>query len=238
MLWVHKELSSRGIQAMGQTWNYLATTIGRKQVVALTALGLSGFVLAHMLGNLLMFISPRAYNEYGHNITHGPIYELIEWGLVGAFAVHAFVALQLKVFNLRARPERYATSARGEKASSKVSSTMAIQGLLILVFVVLHLRTFKYGPHYTVDYGQGPIRDLFKLVVEVFQGPGAVVWYLAALMVLGLHLSHGIRSLFQTWGIHHPRYQCLLRGVAWLYALLVAGGFMAQPIFVYFFYQP
>lgn len=222
---------------MRQTLQYLATTIGRKQIVAVTGLALSGFVLGHMAGNLLMFVSPQAYNEYGHGITSGPLYLPIEIGLLSAFLFHAFIAIRLKIRNISARAKGYAVQPKGDKAADKVSSTMAIQGLIILVFVLLHLRTFKYGPIVMVDYGKGPIRDLFVLMVDVFNQPGYVIWYVAALLVLCLHLSHGIRSVFQTFGVHHPRYQPALKAAAWAYALIVAGGFIAQPIYIFFFYQ-
>lgn len=222
---------------MTQKLHYLGTTIGRKQVVALTGLGLAGFVMGHMAGNLLMFVSPQAYNEYGHGITTSPLYIPIEAGLLAAFLFHAFIAIRLKIRNAKARLNRYAVSASGEKAVDTVSSTMAIQGLIIAVFVILHLKTFKYGPVYMVDYGKGEIRDLFRIIVEVFQQPGYVVWYIAALVVLGLHLSHGIRSVFSTWGVYHPRYLMPLRALSWAYALIVAGGFIAQPIYVFFFHK-
>lgn len=222
---------------MTQNPHYLGTTIGRKQVVALTGLGLAGFVMGHMAGNLLMFVSPQAYNEYGHGITSSPLYLPIEFGLLAAFLFHAAIAIRLKIRNVKARLSRYAVSASGEKAVDKVSGTMAVQGLIIGVFVLLHLRTFKYGPVYTVNYGGGEIRDLFRIIVEVFQSPGYVAWYIAALVVLGLHLSHGIRSVFSTWGVYHPRYLVPLKALAWAYGLIVAGGFIAQPIYVYFFYK-
>jgi succinate dehydrogenase / fumarate reductase, cytochrome b subunit len=218
-------------------FQYFCSTIGRKQLVALTALGLSGFVMAHMAGNLLMFVSPQAYNEYGHGITHGALYLPLEFGLAAAFLVHAFIAIRLKVRNLGARGGRYAVSPSGEKAADRASSTMAVQGLIILVFVILHLKTFRFGTHYEVDYGEGPIRDLFRLVVEVFHSPGYTFWYIAALLILGAHLTHGIKSMFQTWGVHHPRLQPALKVLSWAYALIVAGGFIAQPVYVFFFHH-
>ncbi len=222
---------------MTQKMRYLGSTIGQKQIVALTGLGLSGFVLGHMAGNLLMFISPQAYNEYGHGITSSPLYLPIEIGLLAAFLFHVFVALRLKFKNLKARSDKYAVQATGEKASDKVSSTMATQGFIIAAFVILHLRTFKYGPVYMMDYGKGPIRDLFRVMVEVFNQPGYLVWYVATLLVLGLHLSHGIKSVFTTWGAYHPKYVPALKALAWGYAIIVVGGFLTQPIYIYFFHQ-
>jgi succinate dehydrogenase / fumarate reductase, cytochrome b subunit len=216
---------------------YFSATIGQKQVVAATAIGLSLFVLVHMAGNLLILVSAQAYNEYGHATVTNPLIKAAEIGLAIIFLAHTFVALRLQWLNRQARPERYAVSARGDKATGLISKTMAIQGVLIFAFVIIHLKTFKYGPEYMVDYGNGPIRDLFRLILEEFQKPGLVGWYLFAVVVLGLHLSHGIKSVFQTWGANHPRYQNAVRALAIGYALIVAGGFLSQPIYVYFFYK-
>lgn len=223
---------------MTKNFSYWRVTIGQKQIVAATGLGLALFVLSHMAGNLLMFKSPQAYNEYGHALVSNPLFFLAEGGLIAAFLFHASIAIRLQFINKAARPVAYAASPTGAKATDPVSKTMAIQGMIILVFVLLHLWTFKYGPHYEVDYGKGPIRDLFKLVTEVFQSPGYIAWYSFSLIVLGLHLSHGIKSVLQTFGIHHPAYQNHIKLAAVLYALLVAGGFLSQPIYMFFFYKP
>jgi len=222
---------------MKQKFCFLRSTIGRKQVVAVTGLGLSIFVLTHMAGNLLMFVSAQAYNEYGHALVSNPLFILAELGLLAAFLFHAGVAIRLQVVNRLARPQSYAVSASGEKGTDLVSKTMAVQGLIILVFVVLHLIKFKWGPEYTVDYGKGPIRDLHRLVVEVFSSPGNVGWYILCLVVLGLHLSHGIKSVLQTFGLHHPAYQCKIKVLAVGYAVAVAVGFIAQPVYMFFFYK-
>ncbi len=222
---------------MKEKFSFLRSTIGRKQVVALTGLGLSLFVLTHMAGNLLMFVSPQAYNEYGHALVTNPLFIFAELGLLAAFLFHALVAIRLQILNRSARPNGYAVTAKGEKATDPISKTMAIQGLIILVFVILHLIKFKWGAHYTVDYGKGPIRDLHRLVVEVFAEPGYVAWYILCLVALGLHLSHGIKSALQTFGLHHPAYQCRIKLLAIGYAVAVAGGFIAQPIYMFFFFK-
>jgi succinate dehydrogenase / fumarate reductase, cytochrome b subunit len=216
---------------------WLCSTIGRKQVIGVTGLGLSLFVLAHMAGNMLMFVSPQAYNEYGHALVSNPLIYVAEAGLIAFFAGHLLLALKLAWENAVARPQRYAVAASGDKATSLVQKTLWAQGLLILVFVILHLITFKFGTVYMVDYGAGPIRDLHRLMVEVFSIPMYVVWYVVALVVLGLHLSHGLGSTFQTLGLHHPKYQGLIKCLSRGYALIVAGGFLAQPIYIFFFHQ-
>lgn len=208
-------------------------SIIRKQIVAITGLGLAGFVLVHMAGNMLLFVSPQAYNEYSHKLVSNPAIYIAELGLVLFFIGHIFQASYLTYKNYRARPIGYAMRATKEKRTPWVHRTLFAQGMIILAFSILHLATFKYGPDYKVDYGHGQIRDLYKLVIEVFQDPGYVAWYVFALLILGMHLSHGVRSTIQTFGIHHPRYQGKIRAFGYLYALIVMAGFLSQPIYVF-----
>ncbi len=216
--------------------SYLTSTIGQKQVVALSGLSLSLFVLAHMMGNLLIFVSPQAYNMYGHALVSTPLIYVAEAGLVLFFALHVFLAIRLTWLNRGARPQAYAVSAKGEKATHFVQKTLLAQGLVILVFVILHLITFKYGKVYWVTYDGVTVRDLHRLIIEVFSQPGYLTWYLVALVVLGLHLSHGVSSALQTFGAAHPQLTPLLKKIGLGYALIVSLGFISLPIYVYFIY--
>ena len=222
---------------MSNKVSYLCSTIGRKQLVGLTGLGLAGFVLTHMLGNLLILVSPEAYNKYSHALITNPLLLVAEAGLLLMFFGHICLALYLAVKNKMARKTGYAVRSNGEKGTSWIMRTLWMQGLLILVFLILHLISFKYGTHYTVTYGGVEMRDIHKLVVEVFQQPGYVVWYLVALFILGFHLSHGVKSSIQTFGIYNPRIQCGIKLLSWAYAILVTVGFVVQPLYVYFLYQ-
>ncbi len=216
---------------------WIGSTIGRKQVIGLTGLGLSGFLFTHMLGNMLIIVGPQAYNQYAHALTSNPLIYAAEVGLVFMFLVHLLLAVRLSLAGLRARDSRYAVLSSGAKATSWIQRTLWPQGLLILAFAVSHLVTMKYGAHYTVNYGQGEIRDLHKLVVEVFMEPGFVIGYLVALVILGLHVSHGVSSAVQTLGVHHPRFQKGIRCTSILYAIVVIGGFISQPLYVFFIHR-
>ena len=186
---------------------------------------------------MLILVGPQAYNEYSEKLTSNPLIYVAEVGLLAMFLIHVFLAIRINLKNWGARDSRYAMWPSGAKRTSLIQRTLLAQGLLILVFTILHLITFKYGPHYTVNYGHGEIRDLFKLVIEVFHEPGYVAWYLVALVVLGFHLSHGVGSSFQTMGLHHPRYQSMIRCLSVFYAVVVSVGFISQPIYVYFIHQ-
>lgn len=213
---------------------WLSSTIGRKQLVGITGLGLSGFVLTHMLGNMLILVGPQAYNQYAHALVTNPFIYIAEAGLIAMFLAHIFIALRLSWSNYQARDFKYAMRPSGEKRTTYIQRSLWAQGLLILAFTILHLITFKYGPHYTTNYGGIEMRDLHKLVIEVFQEPLYVAWYIVALIVLGLHLSHGVGSSLQTLGIHHIRYQRHFKTISLLYAVIVTLGFLSQPIYVFF----
>lgn len=214
---------------------WICSSIGRKQLIGLTGLGLAGFLLTHMAGNMLILAGPEPYNKYSHALISNPLIYIAEGGLLAAFVAHLIFALWISWKNMKSRDTRYAVQPAGDKRTGWTYRTLWAQGLLILVFTILHLATFKYGTHYTANYGGVEMRDLHRLVIEVFHEPGYVIWYVVALFVLMFHLGHGVRSSLQTWGVHHPRYQCAFRGISWGYAIIVTLGFLSQPIYVFFF---
>lgn len=208
--------------------------IGKKAILALTGLVWAGFVFTHMLGNLLIFMGPEAYNTYGHKIVTNPALYFAEAVLVISLIIHVVLAVHLTRISRRARPERYAMTSNGEKGVSLASRTMIYHGIVLLVFIVLHLQTFKYGPHYSVNYNGVEMRDLHRLILEVFASPVYAIGYTAVMLILCLHLSHGVSSLFQSWGFNHPVYSPILKKVGVVYALGVGFGFLSNPVFIFF----
>lgn len=205
--------------------------------MALAGLALCLFVLTHVLGNFLMFVSPEAYNIYGHKLTSNPLIYLAEAGLVLMFVLHIIEGVSVTLTNRKARPQNYAVAPNGPKRTTYTQKTMMWQGMVILIFVVLHLITFKYGEVYMVRYGDEEVRDLFRLVYEVFQSPGYVFWYVIAVLILGFHLSHGFYSSLQTLGANHPAYTPKFKLISILYGVLIGVGFAIQPLYMMFFYQ-
>lgn len=214
---------------------FLGSTVGKKYLMGLSGLAWAGFVLAHMAGNLLMFVSADMYNMYGHALTSGKIIYVAEAGLILALITHVYCAIILTIQNRATKQSKYAVAASGEKKVSKASRTMAIQGSLILAFIILHIVTFKYGTHYETTVDGIVIRDLFRLIIEVFHQPGYVFWYIICLVLLGFHLSHGIKSSFQSLGVMNGTYRSIFQKISIAYAVIVAAGFIAQPIYVYLF---
>lgn len=204
--------------------------------MGLAGAGWTLFVLGHMAGNLLIFAGPEAFNKYGHAIvTNKPLLYGTEVFLLVCLVTHVLLGITLTLQNKKAKPEKYAVSAGPTKKSSWASRTMALHGSIILIFIISHLLTFKYGKFYSVEYDGETMRDLHRLVTEVFSQPGYVVGYIFCLVLLGFHLSHGASSVFQSLGLNHPRYNSLIKKAGLGYALIVAAGFISQPVYVFLF---
>ena len=213
----------------------LSTSTGSKVLVALTGLALVGFLAGHLAGNLLALFGPETYNEYSHALISNPLLVPVEIGLVAILLMHMITAAGVFVRGRQARPKGYAVKrwAGGASRKSWASTTMIGTGAVIFVFLILHLRTFKYGAWY-VDPATG-YRDLYTLLVEVFQNPGYVAFYVVCMALVGMHLRHGLSSSFQSLGLMPKSWTGrILRAGASL-AVLVGGGFALIPVVIYFF---
>ncbi|MES2856916.1 MAG: succinate dehydrogenase cytochrome b subunit [Bdellovibrionota bacterium] len=212
---------------------YFTSAIGRKQIMGVTGIAWSLFVLSHMAGNLLIFVGPDAYNKYSHALISNPLLIVAELGLVVTLLLHVVNGVMLTLENRAARPQKYAMPTNGAKKARFQSKYMAFHGTLILVFIILHLITFKYGTHYTTVVDGVEMRDLHRLIMEVFQSPGYVFWYVICVIGVGLHLSHGFYSSFASLGVFHPRLSGAMSKLGYIYAFIVAAGFLAQPLYVF-----
>lgn len=215
--------------------NFLCSSVGKKFLVGLTGLGLSGFVLMHMAGNLFLLVGAEAYNKYGHAMITNPLLIPAEIGLVVMFLIHVGLALKLNYENRTAHgvgPHHRPSNC--DKDARFASRYMVLTGILIFVFLVLHLMWFKYGTYYETELHGEKVRDLYRLVSEEFHKPGFVAWYVFSMLVLFLHLAHGFSAVFQTIGLGSVR-NCTLKKIGWAFALLVSGGFISQPIYFFFF---
>ncbi|MEY4066562.1 MAG: hypothetical protein RIR26_2770 [Pseudomonadota bacterium] len=213
---------------------YLSSTIGRKYIMSISGLVWTLFVLTHMLGNLLIFAGPDTYNAYSYKLISNPLIYLAEAALVIFIGAHASTGISLKMRNLRTKPALYAVTPKSAKGASLSSKSMIWSGSITLVFLILHLVTFKYGAFYETTVDGTAMRDVYKLVVECFAQPGYVVWYSFCLILVGLHLYHGVSSSFQTLGLNHPKFNNAIKGFGWAYSVVVAAGFLAVPLYVFF----
>lgn len=215
----------------------LLSSVGMKTVMALSGLALYGFLAGHIVGNLQLF-SGTAFDRYAHMLSSNPLIVPTELVLIALLCVHVASGIAVTTGNWRARPTAYAVvaDAEGPSRRSFASRTMIWTGALVLIFAVVHVAQFKYGPAeadgYVRTIGGVEMRDLRRLVLEVFREPLWTGAYAVAMVVLGFHLFHALSSSLQSLGIFHPRYENALLVATGAVAVAIAGGFLALPLLV------
>jgi succinate dehydrogenase cytochrome b subunit len=215
--------------------SFFASSVGSKYLIALSGLSLVGFLILHLAGNLLVLVSRDAFNGYSDRLIHNPLLIPAELGLLALFLLHVYKTVKLWFGSRDSRPTGYAQSkwARHTSRKSVASTTMILSGTFLFVFVLLHLVTFKYGPHYlTADHPAQ--RDFYRLVVEVFSKPGYVLFYVVSMVIIGFHLWHGASSAFQSLGVDQAGLASKIRAAGWGLAVLIAGGFLIIPVWIFF----
>ena len=202
----------------------LGSSVGKKILMAVTGLGLIGFLAGHLLGNMMAFAGADAFNGYAAKLhSMQPYLSVFNIGLATLGLVHIAVGILLFFENLRARPKSYkVTQNPGGRTIG--SNTMPYTGVLILVFVISHLLKFTF-----VDKTVTPI---YQQMAAAFSNPLWVIFYVAAMVVVAVHLSHGSWSLFQTFGLNHPRYMPLIMKLGLAVAFVFGIGFGIVPIFI------
>lgn len=216
--------------------NIFSSSLGKKYVMALTGLGLFLFVIAHLLGNLQIFLGPEAINRYGNLLQTNP--EIL-WPsriiLLILVALHIWAAAKLTRENRAARPVAYGNYR--PVGSTYASRTMLMSGLIVAAFVTYHLL------HYTVEvtavnltgqdfaeFKRNGVHDIFKMMVVGFSNPWVSGFYLLGVALLCLHLSHGASSMFQSLGWKNDAYRPWLDNLARVVALLIFVGYASIPV--------
>ena len=210
----------------------LRSLITTKLIIGVTGILLFAYLLLHIAGNLMVFLGRDAFNSYSHALISNPLVVPVEIGLLVVFLIHLFKAVRMTFQNQSARPVKYATKtwAGGASQKSLASSSMILTGLAILIFVPIHVKTVKYGAFYDVG---GGVRDLYRMEAENFNSPLAVAFYVVMMVVVGLHLWHGVASSFQSVGLNGPRFTPLIRKIGKVSAVVIAGGFIVITLWVF-----
>ena len=194
--------------------------------MSLSGAGLMGFVLVHLLGNLTLFVDPtgEAFDKYAFTLESSPLLPFAEIGLAVLFAVHIALGVRVALDNREARPVRYKDlEAHGQRTLS--STTMIVTGLLILIFLVVHLWDFRLA--------ERDRAGLAAMVVHRLSRPLAALLYVVGVAALGIHLWHAFQSAFQSLGLNHPQYRPLIRKTGRAFAVVIALGFVAFPIGIF-----
>lgn len=223
------------------------TSVGKKVIMAVTGMLLVGFVIFHMYGNTKMFAGPEVFNEYaaglreiGHPIFgHEHLLWVARLGLLAAVVGHIWSAASLT------RQSQKSTLANGVSGTRRYGSqkrqtgyaayTMRYGGLLIFLFILFHLAHLTFGYFYGPGqylHPEGNEYEVYNNVVFGFQQWWISGIYILTMIFLGLHLYHGVWSMFQTLGLNNAKYTSLLKGLAIAVALVVAIGNITFPIAV------
>jgi succinate dehydrogenase / fumarate reductase, cytochrome b subunit len=215
--------------------SFWASAVGKKWIMALTGIGLMGFVFAHMVGNLKMFLGRTEFDEYAEGLRsllqpiapHGFMLWALRVGLIVLFGLHILSAFQLTRINQRARPTKY-QSPRDYIAANFAARTMRWTGIIVLLYLIFHLADLTWG-WANPDYVRGAAYD--NLVASLSRWPVAII-YIIGNIALGIHLFHGGWSMFQSLGLNSPRYNGARRAFAAGFAIVVAGINCLFPIMV------
>lgn len=213
-----------------------STALGKKYVMGATGIGMMGFVLFHMIGNLKMYMGAEALNHYAEflKVLLYPIAPKgwVLWGLRGGLItmllLHLHAAYSLTVINRHARPVKY-QSKRDYQIASFASRTMRWSGIIILAFIIWHLADLTFGVANTSEFNR---TEVYDNVVNSFSRTPVALFYVIANILLGIHLFHGAWSIFQSFGWNNPRFNTWRRAFATGFAAIVVLGNVSFPIAV------
>jgi succinate dehydrogenase / fumarate reductase cytochrome b subunit len=217
-----------------------STAVGKKYAMAISGIALMGFVLFHMIGNLKMYFGAAELNEYAEFLKKllyplapkESVLWILRLGLIGMLALHLHAAWSLTVLNRQARPVRY-QSARDYKEASLASRSMRLSGIVVLLFVVWHLLDLTFGVVNTIGADGEFVRaEVYANVVRSFERWPVAVFYIVANLLLGIHLSHGAWSIFQSLGWNNPRFNAWRVAFARGFAAVVVIGNVSFPVAV------
>jgi len=211
------------------------TALGKKYVMAVTGILLMGYVFAHMLGNLKLYLGESDLNHYSEWLRDiaTPIVPrtvalwLMRTGLIAAFVLHIHAAYSLTRMNRRARGGWY-ESDRDYVAANFASRTMRWTGVIVGLFVLFHLMDLTWG-NANPDFERG---EVYANVVASFERVPVALTYVVANLALGVHLYHGSWSLFQSLGMNNPRFNHWRRWFAVGFAVLITVGNVSFPVAV------
>ena len=217
---------------------FLRSSLGKKLIMSLTGLFLMIFLVVHLSGNLQLLQEDEGknFNLYTKFMTTNPVIKTVSYLLYIFILLHSIQGIVLWRLNRSARKSRYAIP--GTKTSTFASRNMAYLGMIIFVFLVIHLWQFwfqmKIGGLDMITYeGHEPVKNLYEVVAYAFSQWWYVIFYVVCMVFLGYHLLHGFQSAFQSLGINHKKYSPLIKGLGAVYSIVISFGFAVIPVIFY-----
>jgi succinate dehydrogenase / fumarate reductase cytochrome b subunit len=214
---------------------FCRSSIGKKIIVALTGLVLIGFIVGHLIGNLQIFLPPDWINGYAEHLRElGPFLWVIRGFLFVTAVLHIYFTISLAIANRRARPAGY--KEKHHVKATFASRHMVMSGLIILAFLIYHLAHFTVrvaDPRFAM-LKVDPLGhyDVYSMMVYGFQNYIVSAFYIVAMFLLFLHLSHGSSSFFQSLGLNNKKLAARLATIGRVFAWLVFAGYTSIPVAV------
>lgn len=211
----------------------LSSSIGTKLLVGATGFGLFFYLIIHIIGNLVVFTGRDGFNTYAHTLESLPVIPIIEIGLLLVFLIHIYKTVRMTFANQAARPVKYEMKKRAGGASRKTlaSSTMILSGVWLVLFLIIHVRAFRFMPKEELPGGGV---DLYGFEMNEFSNPLMVAFYVVSMVVVGSHLWHGVASSLQTLGFDHPTWTPRIITGGKILAALIAGLFIVIALWAHF----
>jgi succinate dehydrogenase / fumarate reductase, cytochrome b subunit len=213
-----------------------AASITRKVTIGIAGAFLLMFLLVHLGINLLLLRPDEGvwFKAASHFMGSNHVVKVFEVVLLLAILIHIAMGILLWFQNRKARPQRYFRTNRSDTAF--MSKYMIHTGVIVLLFLIIHFMNFYFVKLGIVKPPPGVVdqHDFYTMAALLFSNVYYSVVYIIALVVLGVHLNHALQSVFQTFGLHHNKYYTLIRRIALMYAVVIAGGFIAIPIYYLF----
>ncbi len=211
---------------------FYQSSIGKKYIVAVTALVLILYVLGHLLGNLQIYLGPDKINRYAEFLHQlGPILWVVRVFLIVAFVTHIVATIQLARENRRAKPQKYAVASY--QRSTRASRTMIVSGLIVLCFVIYHLLQFTLlvtDPEFRQLHDSLGRHDVYRMLILGFRHPLVSLFYVVGLFLLTSHLSHGFASVMQTLGINNRKIANFVSIGGQALAWVIFAGYVSIPL--------
>lgn len=221
---------------MPSFYRALTSQVGRKVLSGATSIGLIIFIIIHLAGNLTLFGSANAFNKYTYSLeSWGWILYVLEAGLALAFILHAAVGISIWLKRRRDKPIKYDNfQSKGGPSHINWSSRSAIfTGIVLLIFLVIHLENFKFGDTQTMMVNGQQMRDLKTLVIDTFQNPWYAFGYTLVMLALGFHMADGFWSAVTSLGMKRSRFSNTFYVISIIFAILMAAGFLFIPLYIY-----
>lgn len=217
--------------------NFLTSSIGKKLIMSLTGIFLILFLTVHLIGNLQLLVDDqgKTFNLYAKMMTTNPLIKVISIGNYIFILLHAILGIAIWRKNSAAKGSKYAVkNVKATGTSAVASSNMAWFGIIISIFLILHLYQFWMQMHFgdlpLANYDGEQAKNLFIPVQATFENPFFVGIYVVSMAVIGMHLWHGFQSAFQTLGLNHKKYTPFIKGLGKAYSILIPLGFAIIPI--------